>query len=126
MSLLTQQEIVPLSHILGQAILAFVVAMAVTPIYTHFAFKHQWWKQMRTDAMTGEKAPVYAKLHAAKHKRNIPTMGGLMMIIPIAAVTIALNLSRSQTLLPVLMSPKLNSPSSSDHGRKAIIFIHWG
>jgi phospho-N-acetylmuramoyl-pentapeptide-transferase len=103
MTLLHQQEIIPLSHILGQAVLGFVMAMLVTPIYTHFAFKYQWWKQIRTDAITGERAPIYAKLHAAKHKRNIPTMGGLMMIVPIALVTIAFNLSRSQTLLPVFV-----------------------
>ncbi len=103
MILLHQQEILPLSRILVQAVMAFVLAMLVTPIYTHFAFKYKWWKQMRTDSITGEKAPIYAKLHAAKHKRNVPTMGGLMMIIPVAVVTIASNLSRSQTLLPVFV-----------------------
>ena len=101
MTLLHQTEIVPLSRILIQAVLAFALAMIVTPIYTHLAFKYKWWKQMRTDAIDGQKAPIYAKLHAAKHKRNIPTMGGLMMIIPVALVTILSNLSRSQTLLPL-------------------------
>ena len=103
MTLLQQTEILPLSRILVQAVVGFVLAMIVTPVYTHFAFKYQWWKQMRTDSITGEKAPIYAKLHAAKHKGNIPTMGGLIIIIPVALVTILTNLSRSQTLLPVFV-----------------------
>jgi phospho-N-acetylmuramoyl-pentapeptide-transferase len=77
--------------------------MALTPIYTHFAFKRKWWKQARTDAITGEAAPVYQKLHAAKHKRNIPTMGGLVMIFGVAAVTLIFNLDRNQTYLPLFV-----------------------
>jgi phospho-N-acetylmuramoyl-pentapeptide-transferase len=86
-----------------QAFLAFAVAMALTPIYTHFAFKHKAWKQARTNAVTGEAAPVYQKLHAAKHKRLIPTMAGVVMILAISVVTISLNWSRSQTYLPLFV-----------------------
>ncbi len=83
------------------AVGSFALSMALTPIYTRLAFKYKWWKQLRDTATTGEKAPVFHKLHAAKHKRNIPTMGGLVIIIPIVLVTIALNFSRSQTYLPL-------------------------
>jgi phospho-N-acetylmuramoyl-pentapeptide-transferase len=92
---------VPLSHIFTVAVLSFMLAMALTPIYTAFAFKYQFWKRARDTAVTGEKAPIYHKLHAAKHKRNIPTMGGIVMVVAIAVVTVALNLSRSQTYLPL-------------------------
>ena len=94
-------QIIPLSHIFTLAVLAFILAMAFTPIYTALAFKYQWWKRARTDAFTGEKAPVYTKLHAAKHKRNIPTMAGIVIILAIALVTLVLNLSRAQTYLPL-------------------------
>ncbi len=95
------QDIVPLSHILLDSVLAFVIAMLLTPIYTNLAFRHKVWKQVRDTAVTGEKAPVFYKLHAEKHKRNIPTMAGIVTILAIAVVTIALNFSRNQTYLPV-------------------------
>lgn len=92
-----------LSQVLLQAFLAFVAAMALTPVYTHFAFKHKWWKQARTNAVTGEAAPVYQRLHAAKHKRLIPTMAGIVMIAAVALVTLTLNWTRSQTYLPLFV-----------------------
>ncbi len=90
-----------LSRILLQAFLGFSVAMLLTPIYTHFAFKYKAWKQIRDTATTGEKAPIFHKLHAAKHKRHIPTMAGVVMIVAISVVTLLLNWSRSQTYLPL-------------------------
>ncbi len=92
-----------LSHVLLQAFLGFVVAMALTPVYTHFAFKYKAWKQARTNAVTGEAAPVYQRLHAAKHKRNIPTMAGIIGIVSVSLITLALNWSRSQTYLPLFV-----------------------
>lgn len=90
-----------LIHILALGVLGFVVSMIITPLYTHVAYKQEWWKRQRTDAWAGGKATVYAKLHAAKHKRNIPTMAGLIFVLSIAIVTLAGNLSRGQTWLPL-------------------------
>ncbi len=95
------QEVTSVARVGILAFGAFLLSMALVPIYTKLAFKHKLWKQMRTDAITGEKAPIYAKLHAAKHKRDIPTMGGVPFIIAIAAITLLFNWSRSQTYLPV-------------------------
>jgi len=92
---------VKMTHILFQGFICFILAMAFTPIYTHFAFKYKVWKKIRTDAMTGEKAPVYYKLHAAKHKRNIPTMAGIVGVVAVTITMLTLNWSRSQTYLPV-------------------------
>lgn len=94
-------NIVPLSHIFTMSVLSFMLAMALTPLYTYVAFKFQLWKRVRDTAVTGEKAPIYHKLHAEKHKRNIPTMGGVVMLVAIAVVTLSLNWSRSQTYLPL-------------------------
>ena len=44
---------------------------------------------------------MYQKLHAAKHKRNIPTMAGSIFVITIALVTLLFNMERSQTWLPL-------------------------
>jgi phospho-N-acetylmuramoyl-pentapeptide-transferase len=87
--------------ILALGFSGFAMAMLITPIYTKFAFKYQWWKKQRTVAVSGEKAVVFQKLHAEKHKRNIPTMAGLICIIAIASVTILFNLDRNQTWLPL-------------------------
>jgi phospho-N-acetylmuramoyl-pentapeptide-transferase len=81
--------------------LAFVVAMLLTPIYTYFAYRYRFWKQPRTQATTGEATPVFTKLHAAKHKRNIPTMAGMIMVLAAAFVTVLFNLDRQQTWMPL-------------------------
>ena len=94
-------NIIPLSRIVGQAVLAFVIAMALTPIYTKLAFKHKWWKQARETSVTGEIAKVFRKLHLAKHEAHIPTMAGIIAIVSVTAVTLLFNLSRSQTYLPL-------------------------
>ncbi len=80
---------------------SFSISMVITPIYTTLAYKGQWWKRQRTEAWAGGEATVYKKLHAAKHKRNVPTMAGLIFVISIALVTLTFNLSRSQTWLPL-------------------------
>jgi phospho-N-acetylmuramoyl-pentapeptide-transferase len=79
----------------------FALSMLITPLYTTAAYRYEWWKRQRTDAWSGGKAAVYAKLHAAKHKRNIPTMAGLIFITAIALVTLVANLQRTETWLPL-------------------------
>ncbi|MEX0748492.1 MAG: phospho-N-acetylmuramoyl-pentapeptide-transferase [Candidatus Saccharimonadales bacterium] len=83
------------------AFAGFLVSMALTPIYTHLAYKYKAWKRIRDTATTGEKAPVFHKLHAAKHKRHIPTMAGVIMVVAISLITVLFNLSTAQTLLPL-------------------------
>ncbi|HEX4774829.1 MAG TPA: phospho-N-acetylmuramoyl-pentapeptide-transferase [Candidatus Saccharimonadales bacterium] len=90
-----------LIRILSLGFLGFALSMLVTPLYTTVAYKREWWKRQRTEAWSGGQATVYAKLHAAKHKRNIPTMAGLIFVISIALVTLLFNLSRGQTWLPL-------------------------
>ena len=97
------QEVTSLSRIGILAFGSFLLSMVFTPVYTRLAFKHKLWKQQRTDAVTGEQAPVYAKLHAAKHRGHIPTMGGVVTILAITVITIVFNLSRSQTWLPLFV-----------------------
>jgi len=90
--------------------LSFVVAVAWTPLLTHFLYKHKLGKQIR-DAKT---APIMSKLHA--HKAGTPTMGGLLVWVTTAGIALATSfaawlwdssltawnfLSRAQTLLPL-------------------------
>lgn len=90
-----------LLEILFMAFLGFALSMALTPLYTTFAYKRKWWKKLRTDATTGEKAEIFARLHGSKHLRNIPTMAGLVFVASVTIATLALNLSREQTWLPL-------------------------
>lgn len=80
---------------------SFLLAMVLTPIYTFFAYKYKFWKKQRTTSTTGEKLQVFNKLHAAKFKRNIPTMAGVIFVVAITVVTFFFDLSRGQTWLPL-------------------------
>ena len=66
---------------------AFLLAMALTPVYTFLAYRYKFWKKQRSTSTTGEKLEVFTKLHAAKFKRNIPTMAGIIGVIAITVVT---------------------------------------
>jgi len=90
-----------LFKILIMALLGFLLAMALTPFYTSVAYRFQLWKKPRTETLTGEKATMFMKLHAEKHKRHIPTMAGVIFIVAVAVVTVSLNMVRSQTWLPL-------------------------
>ncbi len=88
-------------HILWLAVAGFILSMALTPIYTTAAYKWKWWKKQRTEAWSGGTATVYNKLHAAKHKRHVPNMAGLIFIASITIITLLFNLNRGQTWLPL-------------------------
>jgi phospho-N-acetylmuramoyl-pentapeptide-transferase len=90
-----------LRPVLTLGFIAFAVSMLLTPVYTKFAFTYKWWKKPRTEAVSGEKAVVFQKMHAEKHKRHIPTMAGMVSLVTLSAVTILFNLDRGQTWLPL-------------------------
>lgn len=90
-----------ITSLLLLAFIGFAVTMLATPVYTFFAYKFKFWKVQRTTATTGEKATVFAKLHAAKHQRNIPTMAGMVFVAVAAVMTLAFNLNRAETWLPL-------------------------
>lgn len=82
------------------SVISFCIAMLLTPVYTHFAYKYKWWKKRdRTHSTSGEALSVIAKLRI---KRTIPRMAGLIMVITVALVTFVLNLDRGQTWLPLV------------------------
>lgn len=83
------------------AIIGFGLSMLLTPLYTTIAYRLQLWKKPRTETLTGEKATMFMKLHAEKHKRHIPTMAGVIFILAVCIVTLSFNLVRAQTWLPL-------------------------
>jgi phospho-N-acetylmuramoyl-pentapeptide-transferase len=90
-----------LIRVLALGFFGFVLSMIITPMYTTLAYKKEWWKRQRTEAWSGGTATVYQKLHAEKHKRNIPTMAGMIFVAAISLVTLTGNLNRGQTWLPL-------------------------
>ena len=83
------------------SVVAFFLAMLLTPFYTYLAYRYRFWKKQRTASTTGEKLAIFTKLHADKFKRKIPTMAGSIGVIAILVVTFTLNLDRAQTWLPL-------------------------
>ncbi|MEA2113625.1 MAG: phospho-N-acetylmuramoyl-pentapeptide-transferase [Patescibacteria group bacterium] len=65
-------DIFYVSRILGLSALAFVFALAWTPMLIHFLKKYQLGKQIRSEGV-----PVFAKFH--KKKEGTPTMGGILI-----------------------------------------------
>ena len=80
---------------------AFLLAFALTPIYTYFAYKYKFWKKQKSVTLDGKKLTVIGKLHAAKIARHVPTMAGCVFVLAIAITTLCFNLSRPQTWLPL-------------------------
>ncbi len=92
-------------------VISFAVAVAFTPLLTHFLFKYKLGKRIRTQAS----APIMSKLHAKKS--GTPTMGGILIWFTVLIVALIINylwhatgsqtledlnfLSRSETWLPL-------------------------
>ena len=90
-----------LSSIVLLSVASFLVAMALTPVYTFMAYRYKFWKKQRKTSTTGEVLEVFTKLHAKKFERSIPTMAGAIGVLAIIVVTLAFNLDRSETWLPL-------------------------
>lgn len=82
------------------SVIAFVLAMMLTPIYTALAYRYRFWKKQRSTSTSGEILQIFNKLHAAKFRRNIPTMAGVIGVVTIAITTLGFNFER-ETYLPL-------------------------
>ena len=90
-----------LVHVFLLSIAAFLFAMFLTPIYTFFAYRYKFWKRQRSHSTDGKLIEVFTRLHAAKFRRNIPTMAGIIGVFSITAITLLFNLDRAETWLPL-------------------------
>jgi len=110
-------EIIDLTKILVPFALTFFIGIAITPILTHYLYKHKMWKKtVKSVGMAGGGTPIFSKLHAGK-EIGTPKMGGIIIwasvfiamlviwiISKIAPTELTLKLdflSRSQTWLPL-------------------------
>jgi len=91
--------------------LAFIFAIVVAPLLTHYLYKYKLGKKIRNGGLT----PIFSGLHA--HKEGTPTMGGILIWGTVLIFILGFSLmdhffadsifqylnflSRSETLLPL-------------------------
>jgi len=109
-------ETISFIKILTHGAIAFILGIALTPILTHYLFKHKLWKKTsRNKSLDGGAMPVFNKFHSDTEIKT-PRFGGILIwVIPTlmailffilseidGAIFDKLNfLSRSQTWLPL-------------------------
>jgi len=101
-------------RVLLLTIIAFVVAMAWTPLLTKFLFQYGVRTKIKEKSVDGKSAPIYHELHKAK--AGTPVMGGLLVWVTVLVLAVIFNimstwiggyvsilnfLRRSQTWLPI-------------------------
>lgn len=109
--------IVGIAKIFTALSISFAVGIAITPLLTHYLYKHKMWKKrVRNEALGGGETPIFNRLHKDK-EIGTPRMGGVIiwgsvlltiLIIWLVAkinpspATLRLNfLSQNQTWLPL-------------------------
>src|SRR3989344_7219850 len=110
-------EIVNVLKVIAPTIVVFFIGISLTPLLTHFLYKHKMWKKRAGKvAPDGHTTPIFDSLHE-KREVGTPRLGGiiiwsstLLTIIIFALlakflpspITSKLNfLSRNQTWLPL-------------------------
>jgi len=73
----TIPEVFNVLKVLLTGIIAFALAFAITPIWTHILYKYKIGIKIKSNDVNGEKLTFVNKLHA--HKAGTPTMGGVIM-----------------------------------------------
>jgi phospho-N-acetylmuramoyl-pentapeptide-transferase len=103
--------------IIAPAITSFVIGIALTPLVTHYLYKHRAWKKKAGKGVGygGGTTPVFDALHETKDT-GTPRMGGIVIWASVLATTVVFFVagyftdssiidinffSRSQTLLPL-------------------------
>lgn len=72
--------------ITGSGTLAFLIALLITPWFTKQLIKFKIGKQLRENAISGEKSSIFNELHAKKS--GTPTMGGLLIWVTVLIVVV--------------------------------------
>lgn len=81
--------------VLTTGLLAFLLAFALTPLWTHILYKYKIGIKIKSADVNGEKLTFVSKLHAGK--AGTPTMGGV-----IVWVTVLILAFSSEYLLPLI------------------------
>lgn len=72
-------EIINIAKVLIPFSIAFFIGLAITPILTHYLYKHKMWKKkVRSNGLGGGSTPIFSKLHKEK-EIGTPRMGGIII-----------------------------------------------
>ncbi len=82
-----------LSNIMGFALLSCAVSFAWAPLLTNFLYRYKITRRAEYDATLA--------IESRKDKVNVPVMGGLLIIVTVAVITMIFNWNRSFTWVPV-------------------------
>ena len=83
----TLPEVFNVLKVLSTGIIAFALAFAITPVWTHILYKYKIGIKIKSNDVNGEKLTFVNKLHA--HKAGTPTMGGVIMWFSILILVFA-------------------------------------
>jgi phospho-N-acetylmuramoyl-pentapeptide-transferase len=83
----TIPEVFNVLKVLSTGIIAFALAFAITPLWTHILYKYKIGIKIKSNDVNGEKLTFVSKLHA--HKAGTPTMGGVIMWFSILILVFA-------------------------------------
>ncbi|MCR4306807.1 MAG: hypothetical protein NUV42_02450 [Candidatus Yonathbacteria bacterium] len=109
--------IIDVVKVLAPSALAFFIGIAITPMLTHYLYKHKMWKKKaRNEGLGGGTTPIFNKLHKEKEV-GTPRMGGIIIWMSVLLTILAIwiisqiyptevtekldFLSRNQTWLPL-------------------------
>jgi len=110
-------NVINIIKVFGLSSLAFVLAMFLTPLLTHYMYKYRLWrKEVRQFSPDGTRTPLFAALHKEREVR-VPRFGGVLIWLTTVVVALAIwgaarifdgpfwektnFLSRNQTWLPL-------------------------
>ena len=92
-----------LVKIFAPTALAFFLGIVITPIATHFFYKHKMWKKYSRNSVCGDD---FKKTHNEKEELNTPRIGGVIIWISILATTLIFYLL--SIFLPSANAEKMN------------------
>jgi len=110
--------VVDLIKVISPTAIAFFVGIAITPLVTHYLYKHKCWKKKsgKAGGYAGGETPIFNKLHEGKEV-GTPRMGGIVIWASVFITVLGIwfleryvggsmlekleFLSRSQTWLPL-------------------------
>jgi phospho-N-acetylmuramoyl-pentapeptide-transferase len=81
-------EIIDVVKMFLPAVIAFIIGISITPIVSHYLYKHKMWKKKSVEkTLDGRPATISASLHNDENRKT-PKMGGV--VVWISAFTTAL------------------------------------
>lgn len=100
-------EVINVVKVFLPTIVAFFLGVTLTPILTHYLYKHKIWrKKQKTKALGGTEATVTQSLKSQSRETNTPRMGGVI-VWGVTLVTVVLFVVLAR-LFPGEVTQKLN------------------